>query len=1253
MPLGPQAGAGTRHPHAAKRVAAAGATVDWPNFGGDVHHSGYRPDTLLGTTNAASLGLNWMTRIYYADLGSPVVAYNSALQTNVVYVGDENGDEFAIDEATGQQLWSVNFAAGDALRSSPLYVSSDNSLWVNTIYDETIHKLDASTGKQLCSYKTIYAVLSSPISVVLPNAKRVVYFGVQDGAKNGPTISLNESDCSLAFAFANFRLPPAGAFDTPAYGLTSSGEPLIFFGTADPDSTAYAVDGSTGTLKWEYNAYNPPKQVGGYDIAAAPSLTAPGTNGLADGAVYFATKYGYVYGFDLVTGKVIWQYDEFGGQDVTRDDIAGMAMVGSTIVGGFLNGVYSVNATTGAQIWQVLTTAEVESTPNIIGPAGREITSFADLSGKFYVLNAATGKQLYTYQTGGYITGSPAETNGHLIDVSSDGFLYDFTPGGSNVAPPTTSISSPSNASTIGNPNGTLTVRGNAVDANAVSAVEIGIQSGGRGGPWWNAATSQWQAGPVSNNAALASPNSASTAWSYAFPVAAAGGPYTVLASAVNSGNQADRTGSSTNFIVSPSGSAPNISAAPAYVPPTGITTVSGAGFGPNEQVAFTLNGTSIGSATAGSSGAVAPEKLTLPANARLGPTTVMATGQTSNLTAVSAFTVGNSWPQAGGNAAHTSFEESDTILSHVLHVGPGIFLNQAYFYNDTSPSSSSPVIENGIAYFGNETGVMNAVTVTTGAPEWTYQTNSSAPIDSTPAVDKGTVYFGSTDGNAYALNAVTGALVATLSIGGDVSSPSVAGGYVAFTSDNGTVVVISESTGKVVISKNLGVAVHSSPTIIPEIGAVVVGDDSGNVSALGLENLSVIWQTPTGNAVYAPAAVGGGMLYVGSTDNSLYALDKKTGAIVWMYDTTSPIRTGALVNFQLGAPTVGVGNDAGNFYALDGKGNLLWDRTLSAAVAGVGAALDTIAVNTTDGVLWALRPAEQGLILMHQHTGAAFSTVPAVNNGAIYATSEAGGLYAFTPYGYLPFTKKHGSSPNVRRARQNYAIHFDWPRRIRSATPTLRSHGGPIQSATRTYAIFWTPAGSVTNSRYVRGVEQYLSLTGGSSWYAHAAGYAGSNGVSRNVSTFGGASIDRTPYPRAIGNLAVAQVVARAIALNRWHPGIDAQFLVFTQRDAVTLVAGICGFHSAFEVSNNPADVAVYALIPDSGPVSGCGAAFKLPSTGDAQLDAALSNAAREQIDMATDPLMTGWHDTTRREADDAIFSAPDTGSAISSRRG
>ena len=85
-----------------------------------------------------------------------------------------------------------------------------------------------------------------------------------------------------------------------------------------------------------------------------------------------------------------------------------------------------------------------------------------------------------------------------MILASSDGFLYDFVVnGGNGPTAPTTSISSPGQYANVTNPNGFLTVHGNATASGTVYEVEVAIQSGGPTGPWWDAINQTWSFGPI------------------------------------------------------------------------------------------------------------------------------------------------------------------------------------------------------------------------------------------------------------------------------------------------------------------------------------------------------------------------------------------------------------------------------------------------------------------------------------------------------------------------------------------------------------------------------------------------------------------------------------------------------------------------------------------------------------------------------------------------------------------------------------
>src|SRR5208337_2874589 len=90
--------------------------------------------------------------------------------------------------------------------------------------------------------------------------------------------------------------------------------------------------------------------------------------------------------------------------------------------------------------------------------------------------------------------------------------------------------------------------------------------------------------------------------------------------------------------------------------------------------------------------------------------------------------------------------------------------------------------------------------------------------------------------------------------------------------------------------------------------------------------NLALDWKYETGNTIYhSSPAVANGVVYVGSTDNNLYALNAGTGALLWKYTTGDQVWSSPAVANGV----VYVGSLDGNLYALNvATGALLWKYT-------------------------------------------------------------------------------------------------------------------------------------------------------------------------------------------------------------------------------------------------------------------------------------------------------------------------------------
>ena len=164
----------------------------------------------------------------------------------------------------------------------------------------------------------------------------------------------------------------------------------------------------------------------------------------------------------------------------------------------------------------------------------------------------------------------------------------------------------------------------------------------------------------------------------------------------------------------------------------------------------------------------------------------------------------------------------------------------------------------------------------------------------------------------------------------------------------------------------------------------------------LGVNNVGTIqlkWTSATGRYVESSPAVANGVLYVGSTDNNVYALDASTGALLWSYNT-GPISDSspAVAN-----GVVYVGTYDFNVYALDAStGALLWSYPTGNVVSSSPTVANGVVyVGSDDHNVYALK-ASTGAPLWSYYTGLyRVSCSPAVANRVVYVGSDDNNVYA------------------------------------------------------------------------------------------------------------------------------------------------------------------------------------------------------------------------------------------------------------------
>jgi len=295
----------------------------------------------------------------------------------------------------------------------------------------------------------------------------------------------------------------------------------------------------------------------------------------------------------------------------------------------------------------------------------------------------------------------------------------------------------------------------------------------------------------------------------------------------------------------------------------------------------------------------------------------------------------------------------------------------------------SSPVLHDGVVFFGGNDGNVYAVAAGDGRRIWKHATGG--PVAATPAVDGGRVYVGSYDGRFYALDERSGATKWKFSTAGER--------HFEAKGLNG----IQPRSQTVPDPFDLFL---SSPAVAG--GTVFFGSGDGNVYALDAQSGALRWKFATGDVVHASPAVAGGMVYVGSWDSWFYALDAATGQQRWRFHGGED----ALMHNQVGfasSPTVVDGvvytgcRDA-NVYALDaatGAEKWRFYNNASWVIASPAVADGKVFFATSDSALYHVLDAATGKPVLQQAGKAWMFSSPALAGDVVLIGAANGTLDA------------------------------------------------------------------------------------------------------------------------------------------------------------------------------------------------------------------------------------------------------------------
>jgi len=233
----------------------------------------------------------------------------------------------------------------------------------------------------------------------------------------------------------------------------------------------------------------------------------------------------------------------------------------------------------------------------------------------------------------------------------------------------------------------------------------------------------------------------------------------------------------------------------------------------------------------------------------------------------------------------------------------------------------ASPALADGVLFFGSWDSYFYAVDATTGKEKWRFHAGDDPLIhnqvgfQSSPAVANGVVYTGCRDANLYALDATNGKEKWRFNteLSWVITSPAVVDGKVFFaTSDSSLYHVVDANSGKGVVRQQGKAYMFSSPAIVGDVA--FIGVLNGTLEARDTKTGDLLWdfqvdaskrnngwvltaerkfndpflyysswreapivanakQMRIGGIFSSPLVVNG-VVYFGSADGSLYALE-------------------------------------------------------------------------------------------------------------------------------------------------------------------------------------------------------------------------------------------------------------------------------------------------------------------------------------------------------------------------------------------
>ncbi|MEK6228665.1 MAG: PQQ-binding-like beta-propeller repeat protein [Actinomycetota bacterium] len=224
--------------------------------------------------------------------------------------------------------------------------------------------------------------------------------------------------------------------------------------------------------------------------------------------------------------------------------------------------------------------------------------------------------------------------------------------------------------------------------------------------------------------------------------------------------------------------------------------------------------------------------------------------------------------------------------------------------------AAASPTIAKGVVYQAymdfskcpqdrpGADGFVVAMNAKTGKERWRFK---AGPVESSPVLVNGILYFGSWDNRVYAVKASNGKKVWSFQADEQVNTGAAyAAGRIVIGTDAGSLYALGAKDGRLIWRAQSNSTFgsreffYATPTIA--YGRVYIGNTDGTMYAYGLKSGNLLWARPSGTYIYSAAAVDDRKVYFGTYDGNFYALDAATGDVRWKQPAPSSVHAAPTV---------------------------------------------------------------------------------------------------------------------------------------------------------------------------------------------------------------------------------------------------------------------------------------------------------------------------------------------------------------------